>query len=298
MINLDHLHPNLHSWLDLPTEERLVRIRAPRWIGYPQANSILTKLDEALSYPKTHRMPNFLIVGDTNNGKTMLINRFCAKHPADDNPKGDYANVPVLLVQAPPTADEGRFYNAILDLLFAVYKNHDRIDKKQFQVIALLKTLGLKMLIIDEIHHILAGSTNRQKVFLNVIKYLGNELQIPIVGVGTKDAYRAIQSDPQLSNRFNPLVLPRWQLDDSFLSLLVSFERMLPLKKPSNLHDTTMASQLLSMSEGYIGELSTLLNEAAIYAIKNGIESITMKVLKSIDWIAPSSRKRQLDRLV
>ena len=204
-MNLDHLHPNLHSWLDLPIDERLARIRAPRWIGYPQANSILTKLDEALTYPKTHRMPNFLIVGDTNNGKTMLINRFCAKHPADDNPKGDYANVPVLLVQAPPTADEGRFYNAILDLLFAVYKNHDRIDKEQFQVIALLKTLSVKMLIIDEIHHILAGSTNRQKVFLNVIKYLGNELQIPIVGVGTKDAYRAIQSDPQLSNRFNPI---------------------------------------------------------------------------------------------
>ena len=297
-MNLDHLHPNLHSWLDLSIDERLARIRAPRWIGYPQANSILTKLDEALAYPKTHRMPNFLIVGDTNNGKTMLINRFCAKHPADDNPKGDYANVPVLLVQAPPTADEGRFYNAILDLLFAVYKNHDRIDKKQFQVIALLKTLGLKMLIIDEIHHILAGSIIRQKVFLNVIKYLGNELQIPIVGVGTKDAYRAIQSDPQLSNRFNPLVLPRWQLDDSFLSLLVSFERMLPLKKSSNLHDTTMASQLLSMSEGYIGELSMLLNEAAIYAIKNGFEAITIKVLKSIDWVAPSSRKRQLDRLV
>ena len=73
---------------------------------------------------------------------------------------------------------------------------------------------------------------------------------------------------------------------------------MLPLKKPSNLYDTTIASQLLSMSEGYIGELSTLLNEAAIYAIKNGIEAITIKVLKSIDWVAPSSRKRQLDRLV
>jgi hypothetical protein len=297
-MSLDHLHPSIHSWLDLPMSERVAKIRAPRWIGYPQANNLLAKLEDVLTYPKTHRMPNFLIVGDTNNGKTMLINRFCAKHPANDNPKGDYANVPVLMVQAPPTADEGRFYNAILDLLFAVYKAHDRVDKKQFQVIGLLKTLGLKMLIIDEIHHVLAGSTNRQKIFLNVIKYLGNELQIPIVGVGTKDAYRAIQTDPQLSNRFNLLVLPRWQLDDEYLSLLMSFERMLPLKQPSNLQDTTMASQLLSMSEGYIGELSTLLNQAAIFAIENKTEAITAKVLKSMDWVPPLSRKRQLDRLV
>ena len=69
------------------------------------------------------------------------------------------------------------------------------------------------MLIIDEIHHILAGNLNRQKGFLNVIKYLGNELEIPVVGVGTRDAYRAIQTDPQLANRFEPAVLPRWELD-------------------------------------------------------------------------------------
>lgn len=296
-MSLDHLHPSIHAWMDLHPAERVAKIRVPRWIGYQQANDILAKLEDVLTYPKTHRMPNFLIVGDTNNGKTMLINRFCSKHPSEDNPSGEYIKVPVLMVQAPPTADEGRFYNAILDLLFAIYKPSDRIDRKQFQVIGLLKSVGLKMLIIDEIHHILAGSSNRQKVFLNVIKYLGNELQVPIVGVGTKDAYRAIQTDPQLSNRFNPLVLPRWQIGDEFSSLLASFERLIPLKHPSNLQDNTIANQLLSMSEGYIGELSIILNEAAIFAIENKVETITAKVLESIDWVPPKSRKRQFDGL-
>jgi superfamily II DNA or RNA helicase len=36
------------------------------------------------------------------------------------------------------------------------------------------------MLIVDEIHHLLAGSATRQRQFLNVLKYLGNELKIPI----------------------------------------------------------------------------------------------------------------------
>ena len=54
--------------------------------------------------------------------------------------------------------------------------------------------------------------------------------------------------------------------------------------------------RLFSMSEGYIGELSRLLNDAAVYAVKNNLEVITPAVLDKIDWITPSQRKRQLDR--
>jgi hypothetical protein len=65
----------------------------------------------------------------------------------------------------------------------------------------LLSTVGVKMLIVDEIQHVLAGPMLRQRHFLNVIKYLGNSLQIPIVAAGTHDAFNAIQTDPQLSFR-------------------------------------------------------------------------------------------------
>ena len=245
-----HLHKKTATYLDVDTEERIWHIRSPHWIGYPQAEHILNKLEDLLVYPKIHRMPNLLIVGDTNNGKTMLAHRFLRKHPADQNLDGDSVLVPVLLVQAPPVPDEGRFYNTILDAIFAPYKSHDRIDKEQTQVIHLLKRMQTRMLIIDEIHHILAGSMNRQRAFLNVIKYLGNDLQIPIVGIGTKDAFRALQTDPQLSNRFEPAVLPRWNLDRNFLRLLVSFERMIPLKRPSELQTRELAVRLYNMSEG------------------------------------------------
>jgi hypothetical protein len=35
-------------------------------------------------------------------------------------------------------------------------------------------------------------------------QYLGNELKLPIVAVGTQDAFNAISTDPQLANRFEP----------------------------------------------------------------------------------------------
>ncbi len=38
--------------------------------------------------------------------------------------------------------------------------------------------------------------------FLNLIRFLGNQLRIPLVGVGTREAYLAIRSDDQLENRF------------------------------------------------------------------------------------------------
>ena len=292
-----HLHKKTATYLDVDTEERIWHIRSPHWIGYPQAEHILNKLEDLLVYPKIHRMPNLLIVGDTNNGKTMLAHRFLRKHPADQNLDGDSVLVPVLLVQAPPIPDEGRFYNTILDTIFAPYKSHDRIDKKQTQVIHLLKRMQTRMLIIDEIHHILAGSMNRQRAFLNVIKYLGNDLQIPIVGIGTKDAFRALQTDPQLSNRFEPAVLPRWNLDRNFLRLLVSFERMIPLKRPSELQTRELAVRLYNMSEGYIGELSRILTEAAATAVQNETEQINHEVLDSIGWVTPTERKRQIDKL-
>jgi type II secretory pathway predicted ATPase ExeA len=295
MTDYKHLNASAVESLNLSNEERIHKIRSERWIGYPKAKQILSKLEDLLNYPRTHRMPNLLIVGDTNNGKTMLAQRFSSLHPADDNPSGDGVLAPVMLIQAPPVPDEGRFYNAILEMLFAPYRPSERVDKKQFQAIKLLRYVGLKVLIIDEIHHILAGNLNRQKAFLNVLKYLGNELQISIIGVGTKDAFRALQTDPQLSNRFEPVTLPRWEMNHDFQRLLASFERMLPLKQASDLSNQKMASKLFAMSEGYIGELSKILSEASALAIRSNSEIISSKELNAIDWTPPSRRKRQLD---
>lgn len=294
---LSHLTVATAKALTLPNDERIERIRKPRWIGYPRSKVVLDKLEDLLVYPKMHRMPNLLIVGDTNNGKTMLVERFKKQHPASDNPSGEGISVPVLVIQAPPVPDEGRFYNTILEALFAPFKPNDRVDRKQFQSIKLLWYVGLKMLVIDEIHHVLAGNMNKQRAFLNVIKYLGNELQVPIVGVGTKDAFRAIQTDPQLANRFEPAVLPLWKFDDEFLRLLKSFEMLLPLRHASKLYDTSLATTIFSMAEGHIGELSKLLAEAAVLAVQNGSERIDAKLLKEVGWIGPSERKRQIDRV-
>lgn len=67
-------------------------------------------------------------------------------------------------------------------------------------------------------------SVDPQRHFLNVLKHLSNELQIPITAIGTHDAFNAVHTDPQLANRFEPALLPRWTMGNDYLRLLASFE--------------------------------------------------------------------------
>jgi hypothetical protein len=156
-----HLSESAREALKLSTEDRIARIRASRWIGYTRAREIRDQLEDLLTHPKSHRMPNLLIYGDTNNGKSMIVNRFYDQHTGYDNPAGDGAVIPVLLVQCPPIPDEGRFYNTILEAVYSPYKASDRPDKKQFQAIKMLRRVRLKMLILDEIHNLIAGNLNK-----------------------------------------------------------------------------------------------------------------------------------------
>jgi hypothetical protein len=121
-------------------------------------------------------------------------------------------------------------------------------------------------------------------------------LQIPLVGLGTPEALHAIQADPQLANRFTPVVLPPWRRDREFLRLLASFEQILPLRRPSRLIAEPLARTLLALSEGSLGDLVALLTAAAIAAIRSGVEQITAQVLAELDWIPPSQRGRAAAR--
>jgi len=301
-VNHDHLSSAVRTALESSNEERIKRVRSPRWIGYPTAKRILDRLEDLLTYPRTHRMPGLLLVGETNNGKTMIINRFRQLHPAQDNPEGEAITLPVLIVQAPPTPSEGRFYDSIMEKVACPFRHNDSSGRKQFQVVTVLRRVGLRLLIIDEIHHVLAGSLLQQHNFLNTIKHLSNELQIPIVGVGTREAFNAIQTDPQLANRFEPVFLPRWTIGDRlkpetdpYLQLLASFECMLPLNRSSHLTRPALALKILSLSEGLIGEVSAILTKAAVKAIASGKERIDLRLLEDIQFTPPSDRKWRAD---
>ncbi|PLY10348.1 MAG: AAA family ATPase [Arcobacter sp.] len=288
--HLQNLFPVVKEKLSLSNEERKQFIFEDKWITYPLAKEILSHLDFLLNHPKKSRMPCMLLVGETNNGKTSIINKFIKTHPPYE--AEEVTITPVLSVVAPETATITDLFSKILLRLGAPYRNGDKINKKRELIEHYFNICEIKMLIVDEIHNILVGPVSKQKAFMNALKNLSTELQIPIVIVGIADALHATNTDSKINNRFKPIALKKWLFDRDFLSLLASIEKTLPLKKASNLASTKeLAYYIHDYSEGYIGEIVDLINTSVKYSIDNNIEKIDLQCLKKCKFVKPSNRK-------
>lgn len=283
---------------DRNEQERRIRALHERvWIGYARAIHIRDTMESLLNYPKTHRMPNMAIIGETNNGKTTLLESFWRRHKPSDDPSVEKPQLPVLMVQTPPEPDEARLYNAMLEKLFAAGSAREPADAKLRRLRIILSELSTKMIVLDEFQHALAGNPTKLRRFFNGLKYLGNELQIPLVAVGTPEVLNALQADPQISNRFEPYYLPKWRQGEEFLRLLASVEKVIALQQPSQLHQEAKAARLLQECEGTIGELMKLVRLLAEQAIRSGAECITVEALSDknllqLGWRRPSIRSR------
>lgn len=289
-----HLHDSARAYACESNEARIRRIRSERWITYARAEGALLQLDDLLTFPKRTRMPNLLLVGPTNNGKTMILERFRRSHPptAASATEHGAANVPVLMVQMPAAPDESRFFGAILKDLALPHLLPTRAGKRQDAAVRLLQETGVGLLIIDEVHNILSGSRLHQRRLLNLLRWLGNELQIPLVAAGTAEALHAVQSDDQLANRFEPLVLPRWSDGAQYRQLLSTLEVLLPLRQRSHLARPALARKILASAEGVLGEVLTIVTRAATGAISSGTEAITMNIIDEMGFVPPSQRRR------
>jgi len=289
-----HIHPDFLHVMNMPDKERIRFLDQSRWLGYPTATLILDTLRGLIEKPAKPRMINLLLVGEPNNGKTTIIRRFHDTHgEAYVNDDGDVVK-PVILAEAPPTADEKGFYISILERFYAPYRASNPTAKLRYQAIHLLRMCKTKILVIDEFHHLLTGSAIKQREVMNAIKLFCNELMIPVVGVGTRDAVRVLHSDPQHASRFDVITLPLWQLNHDFQRLLSGFEKILPLKLPSNLHEPETASVLHSISSGNLGDLQRLLNECAKQAITEGEEQITKQIIERNAWVRPTRGIREV----
>ena len=286
--HLEQLTPTAREYLDKPLETRIQKCREQVWIPYPQAVNILDELEDLFYYPSKDRMPNMLIVGNTNNGKTTILNKFMAKHPMNLDV---YNVIPVIKITAPISPSHTALYEKILDELLVPYGTTESTSRKEYQVKKVLEDLQTKMIIIDEFQDIFHGKVSFQREFLAAVKHLSNDLKIPIIAAGVWEVQSVMTADPQIANRFETFKLENWKPDVNFARLLMSFESTIPLKEASNLHSKELFVKLYDMCEGMIGELARILEKASIYALKHNKEKIDLNILDAINYIKPSKRR-------
>ena len=135
--------------------------------------------------------------------------------------------MPVVAVQMVSGPDESRFYRRILAAIGAPEPPRATLSILESLALRLLAELRPGMLVIDEIHSLQAGTIREQARFLNMLRFLGNELRVPLVCVGTAQARNALRTDDQLVRRFEAFALPPWAEGDDFTGLMSTLGSMI-----------------------------------------------------------------------
>jgi hypothetical protein len=287
VLTYPHLDPGHHATADLSNEDRIQWVRAERWISHPAAELALETMADLLAYPRRNRMPCLLIHGRTGMGKTMILRKFTRDHPKMIEPRLGVMQMPVVLMQLPPEPAEIPFYEELLGALgLPLVGEVSRIRARRMARDA-LRIVGARILVIDEIHALLVGGDRQQRVFLNVIRLLANDLEMPLVCAGTPEARRALLTDSGLADRFGSIELPRWTNSLAFRRLLASYASILPLRRPSELDQDKVRGAILKLSDGITVRIVRLLERLAVEAIRSGTECITLDTLTTLPTRAP-----------
>lgn len=259
-------------------DDRISLIQSDIWIGFPRAEQVLDRLQNLIEARRQTRMPGLLVHGASGIGKTMIARNLSRRYAPEYDPMAGVTHTPLLLLQAPPAPDERRFYLHILAAVgapaTAIAVRSQNVASLEVRVIALLRDLGLRMIMIDEVHNLLAGTHREQRRFLNVLRYLSNELEVSLVCFGVSEAVDAIRGDVQLARRLDEHHLPNWRDDSEFSNMIQTLIAAMPLEKKSNLKVKSLR-QILALTGGVTSRVFSLVKDLAIDAIRTGEECIT-----------------------
>ncbi|MFC3676226.1 TniB family NTP-binding protein [Ferrovibrio xuzhouensis] len=277
--------------------EDLNDLRRPCWIPYPRAEQGFQKLLDLLRSPPSHRPGGMLLYGDSNSGKTTLTRYFQA-HMAKVGKVGDAdfsfrgPNY-ILTVQCPPYSSTGALLSGTLRTLKAPHQDSWHWEKKLGATVSILSKTNVRMVIIDEIHNALTGSHDKRVHFLNTIKYLSNELCVPVVAVGTSLALTTIQTDQQLGSRLEPFKLPKWDADKEFAQFLGRIFLHLKVKPVPAVNSRKFRERFVHMTDGLTGEVWSLALKVAEGMHAKGQEIVDEDIVVETPWVRPQDRRSE-----
>ena len=109
-------------------------------------------------------MPPFIRA--TGMGKTRIVQKFLRDHRSSFDDLSGRTRLPVMAVQMPPAPSERDFYQEMLVGMGCVLPVHQSVTTLRQRTRVTARQLELRMLVIDEIHSILAGTFREQRNLL------------------------------------------------------------------------------------------------------------------------------------
>lgn len=281
--NYSHIAEPFRHAASLSDSERIELLSDDRWVDYERGRTVLDFIDRCRRTHGRIRPQSLLVYGESGVGKSAIRIKYEEDNKASSERVAGAFIMPVVSFQMPPEPEETDFFLAIVESMGAPAENYTRTRTARDAAISLLRRNRCEVLLIDEIQFALSGTARKQRVFLNNIRWLSNEVQQPIVCFGNEDAPAVFGSDPQIARRFKNVQLENWYADLPGFKLFVrAIQKSLPLRKPSELESNAALNLLLNESEGITSDLIDIIERAAETAIRSGEERITLGILGSV----------------
>ncbi|SCY54205.1 TniB protein [Paenibacillus polysaccharolyticus] len=270
-------------------------------IHHPQYSEILNELEMMLYFSEDSVNPEGAFVyGSTGVGKSTLAKEFRDRYPkeiiVEDN--REFTHIPVLYVIVPPKATNRTLASKILEEMGDPlhYKGTEALLTSRIH--NYVKKLGIKMIILDELQHLIDADTDHVlKTASNWVKTFTEEVGIAVVLSGITESFKVFLANPQLDRRYcNKIELLPFSYGTveeilNFRTFLKKIDSELPFSESSNLADPNLSSKIYYVSKGIPFYVMKLLEEATVSAALNGADSI-----REIDLAKALTKIKQVGR--
>lgn len=277
-----HLDPSIQRLANGSYEDRAKRILSDITVYHPNFLGLLNEAEWMVREPRRSRARGIFVSANPGMGKTLLAKELSLKFPLrNQSGGGELASAKCAVQICMSGARQTKaVLNRILEATGAPISKSVTVGDQEIAVAAHLRRLNCGLLILDEMQDLGGARVGEQVRVLEVIKYLMNELSLPVVALGTESATTPFKSDPHLAARFEVLSLPMWEVGDDLADFLRTFERFLPLKEASDLGKESMQQLLVKKSGGITDGVLKCVRRAALWAMVEGGEKITMELIK------------------
>jgi len=298
-----HLNTETNEIMEMSLQEKIKWARNKHFIYYPKARQCIERLGwiyEQTIYD-SNEFPSDLeglsIIGYSGAGKTSIYQEFLKQHSSKSYPSYEGIPVSYCLLKDSITGLKG-LYSALLTPYGHPFADPEAmkiqritIDQLEEVLIYTLKQSGTKLVFIDEFQHVRGRN---QQAILNQLKRTMLVSRVPFVPVGTPDAKKVLDLDPQLADRC-PIktysILDYWSYSIEFRKFLKGYEEYLPFPEPSNLSAKDLSFMIFKKVQFQDGSdkgktnlrhiarfLMTMANAALLQKLPNISEEIIDKI--------------------